>query len=84
MTLENAQIIVKAAEELGLEVELHHSLVAVEILKVRRMAPTHDVLPHRFRRLDAYHVRAPIGEVPHAGGTGARERQVENHYACQR
>ena len=63
---------------LGLEVELHRALVAVEVLKIGAVAPADHVFAHRLRRLDADHVGAPIGEMPHACGTGARERKVKH------
>src|SRR4029453_9356375 len=69
---------------LGLEVELHHALVAVEILEVGRMTAANDILSTRFRRLGSDDVGPPIRQVPHARRTGARQRQIENYHSSQR
>jgi len=53
----------------------------VQILKVRPVPPPDDILAEFRRSFDTDHISAPIREVPHARGAGAREREVENHHA---
>ena len=60
------------------EVELDRALVAVEVLEVDAVAAADDVLARGLRRLDADHVRAPVGEMAHARRARARERQIED------
>ena len=50
----------------------------MEVLEVETVAAAGHVFALLFRRLDADHVRAPVGEVAHARGAGAREREIDD------
>ena len=67
-----------------LQVQRHRALVAVQVLEVEAVAVAGDVLAVGRRRLDLDDVGAPVGEMPHAGGSRARQRQVQHLQAVQR
>ena len=67
-----------------LQVQRHRPLVAVQVLEVEAMAVAGDLLAVGRRRLDLDHIGAPVGEMPHAGGSGARQRQVQHLQPVQR
>jgi hypothetical protein len=66
-----------------LEIEPHHALVAVQVLEIGPVALAREVFSRWFRRLDADDVRAPVGEMPHAGRARARQREVQHREAGQ-
>src|SRR5258706_10539884 len=56
----------------------------MQILEIRAMPASDDILAGSNWRFDTYHVGAPIREMPHAGWARAREREIEHYDACQR
>ena len=60
-----------------LQIQPDRALVAMQVLKVEAVPHAGGVLTGG-RRLDADDVRAPVGEVPHAGRPGAREREIQD------
>src|SRR5262249_14996575 len=66
------------------QVELQAALVAMQVLKVGPGTPDDRILAAGRRRLDADDVRAPVGEVAHAGRSGARKRQIDHPQTAQR
>src|SRR6185312_5325018 len=64
----------------GFQVQRDGALVAMQVLEVRAVAPAYQLagLAFLWRRLDADHVGAPIGQCADAGGTRARQRQVDH------
>ena len=69
-----------------LQVQRHRALVAVQVLEVRTLARTPEPLAfaHVIRHLDLDAVRAPVGELAHAGRTGAHAGEIEHGEAVQR
>ena len=63
-----------------LEVERHAALVAMHILEVAAFARPAGALAfvEAGRHLDLDHLRAPVGELAHAGRTGAHAREVDD------
>ena len=84
---EHVRLLGEAEEDalafLGLEVEHHRPLVAVQVLVVEAVAIA-DVAGAVARRLDADHLGAPVGEVPDAGRPGPRDREVEHADPAER
>ena len=71
---------------IGFQVQRDGALVAMQVLEVRAIAS-----PDQFagftvfrRRLDPDHVGAPIGQRAHAGGTCARQGQIDHLEPRQR
>src|SRR5262249_29152903 len=64
----------------ALQVERHAALVAVQVVEVRPLArPTETFTGLGVRRhLDLDDVGAPVGELAHAGGTGAHAGEIED------
>jgi hypothetical protein len=50
----------------------------MQVLEVKPMPQANGILARRGGWLDADHVRAPIGQVPHASGTRASNRQIQD------
>ena len=69
---------------LGFEIELHHPLVAVQILIVRPVAAADDLFRIAGDLLDAYDIGAPVGEMPDARRARTRDGQIQNQYAGER
>ena len=70
----------------GLQVQRDGALVAMQVLEIRALAPAQHLVGAAFagRWLDPDHVGAPVGQRAHAGGTGARQGQIEHLEARQR
>ncbi len=63
------------------QIEADRPFVAMQILEIRAMPASDDILAGSNRRFDTYHVSAPIREMPHARWARARQREVEHHDA---
>ena len=69
---------------LGLQVQGHRPLVAVQVLKVGTVAPAAGSVDLLTRRLDLDDLRAPIGELAHRCRAGAMRRQVDHKKIVER
>ena len=67
-----------------LQVQRHRALVAMQVLEVEAVAVAGDILAVGGGRLDLDDVGAPVRQVPHAGGPGPRQGQVQHLQAVQR
>ena len=62
-----------------LQIQREAALVAVQVLEVEAVAvAAQRLLAGRRRALDLDHVRAPVGELAHGGGSGARTAQIQD------
>ena len=70
----------------GLQVQRDRALVAMQVLEVRAVAPSDQLVGVGIggRRLDPDHVGAPIRQRADAGRAGARQRQVDHLEPRQR
>ena len=66
-----------------LEVERQAALVAMQVLEIRAVAVARHVVA-LARHLDLDDVGAPISQMPGAGGSGARARQIQHLEAGKR
>ena len=56
----------------------------MQVLKIGTVAAADHVLAAAGGRFDADHVRAPVGEMAHAGGACTCQREIEDDDAGQR
>jgi hypothetical protein len=68
----------------GLQVELHHAFVAVQVLEIRPVAVAAEFFSAGIGRFDADDVGAPIGQVTNCCRPGPREGQIEDDNARER
>ena len=60
------------------QVELQKLFIAMQILKVKTIALAGHILAAGIGRLDANNIRAPVGQVAHAGGACTCQCQIEH------